>query len=447
MPPFSSSHVSKRILGAAALVAVATVIGKAVGMFKEVVSAAAFGTGDQMDAFVIALTVPAYIINVASGSLNVALIPTYIQVRDRESRASAQELLTSALFLNITLLAVLAAILALTSPYLFDWIASDFSMDKRSLSISMFFLLLPCVLISGLSVTLEAVLNAENRFFGAGLAPAIVPLVVLLAVLGLAPQWGATSLAIGTIGGYVGELIFVWVLLRRASLPISLRWTRFHPALRQVLEQYVPAVSGSSLMCSAVLIDQAMAASLGSGSVSALNYGNKMVAFVVGGLTMALGTAVLPFFSSLAAKEDWKELYRTLNHYVWLVLLVTVPMTLGFVWFSDIITRLLYQRGAFTAADTSLVSHIQIVLALQIPFHTLGILFVRMISSLKLNFFMLLSNILSVMLKIGLNYAFMYTWGVTGIALSTVFVYFAAALFMGVVVYRRLRTPQTGKAA
>lgn len=413
-------------------------------MLKEVVVASAFGTSSGMDAFVIAFTVPAYLINVAAGSLNVALIPTYIAVRDNQDPDSASQLLSSALLLNIAILTVLALALAAGAPLVFDLVARGFAPDTRSLSMSMFFLLLPCVLISGISVTLEAVLNAGGKFLGAGLAPALIPLAVMAAVLTGAAELGAYSLVAGTIVGYLIELGFVFALLAKSRTKVSLRWAGFHPALKTVIHQYIPAVSGSSLMCSAVVIDQTMATWLGSGSVSALNYGNKLVAVMVGVGTMALGTAVLPFFSGLAARQDWGELRRTLDHYLWLIIATTVPATVAFVLFSEDITRLLYERGAFSAQDTAVVANIQAMLAVQIPFHTLGILFVRMLSSLKLNAFMFFSNIISVVLKIGLNYLFMQRWGIVGIALSTVCVYGVAALFMGWVVYRKLpRQSQT----
>ena len=59
------------------------------------------------------------------------------------------------------------------------------------------------------------------------------------------------------------------------------------------------------------MIDQAMAATLPAGSVAALTYGNRMVQFPVLLAVTALGTAMTPYFSRLAAGENWDELHRT----------------------------------------------------------------------------------------------------------------------------------------
>jgi putative peptidoglycan lipid II flippase len=353
--------------------------------------------------------------------------------------------LASSLVLNLLLLLGLAALLAIFSPALFSLIGAEFPPEKRGLALQLFLWMLPCVLISGIAVTLGSVLNAEERFFGAAAAPALVPLAILVAVLLMTPSWGVYSLAIGTVAGYVFELILIILLLRRYGIPVVYRWQGFHPALRDVVRQYIPAVSGSSLMCSAILIDQTMSASLGSGNVAALNYGNKLVAVIVGAVTVALGTAVLPFFSAMVAKSEWSNIRRTLKQYITLILATTVPCTLLFMYLSEWLVRLLYQRGAFSAEDTALVSTVQMVLAAQIPFHTLGILFVRLLSSMKLNTFMFVSNIISVVLNVTLNYLFMQYWGIVGIALSTVCVYLGAAVFMGIVVYRHL--PREGQSA
>lgn len=433
-----SDHVTRRIFSAAMLVAAATIAAKVVSMFKEMIVASSFGTGDAMDAYLVAFTIPAYIINVAAGSLNVALIPTYIETRARQGAESGRDLLASALVLNLFLLLILAGAISFLAPSIFPLITKDFGPQKSALSLQLFAVLVPCVLISGISVTLQSVLNAEEHFFGVGLSSALIPVGIVLAVVLGGSTLGAYALAIGTLGGYALELLSVLYLIRKNRIAISFRWKGFHPQLKSVLHQYLPAVSGSSLMCSAILIDQSMSASLGSGNIAALSYGNKLVAVLLGAVTVALGTAVLPYFSTMAAARDWKALRETLNHYVLLILACTVPCTLVFIYCSEILVRLLFQRGAFSAEDTVLVGQVQAVLAAQIPFHTLGILFVRLLSSLKLNSLMFVSNIISVVLNISLNYVFMQYWGLIGIALSTVLVYVAAAVFMGIVVYRRL---------
>src|SRR5215510_5432108 len=138
-----------------------------------------------------------------------------------------------------------------------------------------------------------------------------------------------------------------------------------------------------------------MAAMLGSGRVSALAYGNRIVSFVLGIGALAVGTAVLPYFSHMVAAQDWSGVRHTFNSYARLILLAAVPFTLIFAFGSKLIVLLLYERGKFTSADTLLVSQVQTFYALQIPFYVLSILVVRLISSLRANHILMWGAVLS----------------------------------------------------
>jgi len=173
-------------------------------------------------------------------------------------------------------------------------------------------------------------------------------------------------------------------------------------------------------------VDQSMAAMLEPGSVAALNYARKIVSvFIVIGAT-PLGTAALPYFSQMVANQDWSGCRHTLKVYARSVVLITVPITAGLVVFSHPLIRIVFQRGAFNAADTRVVSRVQALLSLQIPFYFLAQLGVRLISALKENWVLMLISGVNMVANIVFNLILMKYWGVAGIALSTSFVYIVA---------------------
>ena len=166
-----------------------------------------------------------------------------------------------------------------------------------------------------------------------------------------------------------------------------------------------------------------MAAMLEPGSVAALNYARKVVSlFIVVGAT-PLSTAALPYFSQMVAMQDWSGCRQTLKIYSRSIVLVTVPITLGLVAFSHPLIKILFQRGAFTAVDTNIVSRVQAFLSLQIPFYMLASLGVRLVSALKRNSVLMVIAGVNMVLNIIFNLILMRYAGVAGIALSTSFVY------------------------
>ena len=216
--------------------------------------------------------------------------------------------------------------------------------------------------------------------------------------------------------------LLAWGLKQR-GLSLVPRWHGMTPPMRQVVNQYLPMVAGGFLMSSTTLVDQSMAAMLPPGSVSALSYGSKIVALMLGIGSLALSTAIFPYFSRVVAANDWTGMRHTLKTYSGLVLVVTVPITLILICFSESIVRLLFERGAFTEGDTYLVSQIQMLYSYQVPFYVLGVIIVRLISSLKANALLMWGAVISFFLNVILNYVLMQRLGVSGIALSTSVVY------------------------
>jgi putative peptidoglycan lipid II flippase len=178
---------------------------------------------------------------------------------------------------------------------------------------------------------------------------------------------------------------------------------------------------------------------LPAGSVASLNYGNKLVGMATEIGSMALATAVLPHFSVMVARRDWSSIRRTLRVYVRLIVLTALPATVILILLSKAIVRILFERGAFTAADTSLVATIQVLYLLQVPFVMVGMLFVRLASSLQRNQILLWGAGITLPLNVVLNLTLMRWLGVAGIALSTSLVFVVSCSYLVVVVQGALR--------
>lgn len=430
---------NRKIFAAAVVVGVLAFAGKLAGMARELLIAALFGTGDAVDAYVLAYELPAYAINVVGGSFAAALIPAYVEVRNREGMAAARRVLGGVLLFSMALLVGASLLLALLGPALLGFVATGFGPAKLELTRDLLYLLLPSVVLSGLATLLTGVLSADEHFALGGISALAVAACSIGGLLLGAQRWGITALAVGLVVGFAAQLaILGWGVAAAGAAPLA-GWREQAAAVRGVIGQYVPMVAGMLLISSSSLVDQAMAATLGGGSAAVFSYSGRVVAVVLSVGTMALGTAVLPYFSRMVAERDWAAIRHTVKTYTLLIVGVTAPLTLGLVIFSEPIVRLLFERGAFTAADTATVAPVQAMLALQIPFYSVGILYVRLISSLKANQILMYGTVISFALNIVLDYLFKEWLGVSGIALATTIVYIASAAYLATMLTRRLQ--------
>ncbi len=425
----TKGSVNRQIFGSAIIVAAGTTFVKAVAVIKELVVAWQFGTGADLDAFLIALIVPSFIINVISGALAAAFIPTYIKVREKQGAAAAQQLFSGVMFWTSGLLLLTVAAMLLTAPLYLPLIAVGFSSEKLKLTFHLFFILVPLVIINGISVIWGAVLNAGERFVLVALLPIITPAFTILLLL-FGNSLGVDVLALGMVFGAAIESVILGITLVRKGIPVWPQWRGFDANQKQVIDQYAPMMAGALLMCSTFIVDQSMAAMLPSGSVASLNYGSRIISLPILIISTGLGTAVIPYFSKLLAQEDWNTVRHTLKKYLRLVFAISIPLTGLIILFSEPLVRVLLQRGSFTASDTTLVSQIQSCFALQIPFYLGCSLVVRLIAAMQSNHLMMWGSGCNLAINIGLNYLFMQWLGVAGIALSTSIVYCFSFLFL-----------------
>ncbi len=110
-----ASIANRTIFRAFVSVSAAAIIVKLVATAKEIGVASVYGRSDAMDAFLAAALIPSLLVNLISESMNQALVPTLVRVREQEGRERAQQLLSSSMFAMCLLLGAATAVMALAA--------------------------------------------------------------------------------------------------------------------------------------------------------------------------------------------------------------------------------------------------------------------------------------------------------------------------------------------
>ena len=392
-------------------------------MGRELTVAHWFGRSDPLDAFLIAMVLPGFMLNLLVSALGAALVPLLIETRHKDSAEAADQLLSTLMVLTTVGLCSLALLLGVFAPFYLPYLGHNFSASKLLLTRHLLYLLLPWLVCSGIANFCTAILNAGEKFALPAVVPLLTPFIAILFVRSEAPRWGIYSLAAGTVAGSMIEVVLLLHSLRSHGVQVRFRWHGLDERVRVALFQYLPMMAGAFLMGSTTVVDQSMAALLPGGSVAALNYANRVVTGLLTVGATGLSTATLPYFSKMVAQKDWHGCRHTLKRYSVLVAAITVPLTVLLIVFSKPLVRLLFERGAFSSMDTELVSRTQACYLIQIPFYVAGILFVRFLSSVRRTDLLMYISAANLVLDVVLNLVLMKRWGVAGIALSSSIVY------------------------
>jgi putative peptidoglycan lipid II flippase len=411
---------------------------KLIGAVKVAVTARFFGANSELDAYLIAFLLPSLFADVFSGSISSALVPAFLRTQSEEGREAAQSLYRKVLTASTVLLGAIAILLGLIFYVIQPLLAPR--AGRFELIRPLLFVLLPVLPLSAMSVTWRAVLNAHGRFWVAAAIPSITPLFSIALLFAATNHWGVYVLAMGTVGGNLVEAALLAIAVRQLGYSIAPQW---NPAaiteLRDVAGQYVPMVAGALVLGGSTFIDQGFATLLGTGGIAILTYGTKLTRVLLALGPAALGTAILPYLSRMAAEGNWTGIRKATRRFVLVICAVTIPVTLMLIAFSEPLVRIYLQRGLFSAEITKEVARVQQFSLIQIPIAVTLALAMGLTASLRANRLFFRVALLGLVLNAISDFVLMKYLGAAGIAASDAIAGLAMLGYLSLLLNRRLR--------
>lgn len=410
---------------------------KCAGAIKAVVIARYFGSGADLDAYLLAFLIPSSIADVLCGAIVPALIPRLIELRHRGKDAAASEITARAFQRSLAFVGCVALLVALLAVYgiLFRWGGS-----RGTLAFWLLLILVPMIPLSAASNVGRAMLNAGGRFAASTSAAAMTPLAIILSlfVAGRSTRW----LAAGTTFGAAGEALILAFALRGSRIPWMSRLAAPCGDLRLPIHQYAALALNNLVLYGSLFLDQSMAALLGAGAVSILNYGTRLTAVLIALGPNALGITLLPRFARMMTEEGHSRTRKKISAFVSIAMCASAAVIAVLVGFSQPIVRLAFERGAFAADATIAVTSVQQLSLLQLPFVVGSVLLTRLITSANRNALLIPISALNLLLNAVLNVVLMRRFSVAGIALATSAAQAVTFVLLLISALRILRRPE-----
>jgi putative peptidoglycan lipid II flippase len=359
--PTGSGPASRQIARAAGTVMLALLFTQIIGLLRGIIIYRTFGTHADLDSFNAANRVTEVLFNlVAGGALGSAFIPTFTGLLIHGKKPLAWRLasaIANLLLLVLVLISGLAIILAplIVKRGLFV-LAPDLPAGQEVLTVNLLRIMLPTVVIFGLSGLVMGILNAHQRFWLPAIAPAMYSLGQIGGVLLLPSGWGIHRLAVGAL---LGALLHLLVQCP-GLLPLGGKYSAILglkiAEVRQVILLMGPRILGVAVVQLNFIVNTIVALSLPEGSVSAVTLAFMLMLMPQAAIAQSAAIAAMPTFSAQAALGKLDELRRLLASTLRAVLLLAIPATVGLIVLRLPLVHFLYQRGEFTAHSTSLVA-------------------------------------------------------------------------------------------
>jgi putative peptidoglycan lipid II flippase len=350
-------------------VSAAVALSRVTGLVREMVMARLFGAGVVYDAFQVGFRIPNLTRDLfAEGALSSAFVPTLTQYLTTKGRREAAELsrqVTSAVLVIVGAVCVLGIVF---TPQLVGLLAPGFERvpGKFELAVRLTRIMFPFLLLVALAAHAMGALNANDRYGVPALASTFfnVGSVAIGIALGFTvgrhfEQGLIVSMACGVVAG--GALQWLWQVpsLRREGFRWrpAIDWS--HPGLRQIGRLMLPAIVGNAAVQINVMVNTNLASSITdaagqviSGPVSWLSYAFRFLQLPLGVFGVAIASATLPAVSRSAAAERMGEFRNTLARSLGMLVLLTVPASVGLAVVGESMIGAVYQGGRFQAYDT-----------------------------------------------------------------------------------------------
>lgn len=346
-----------RVVKAAWVVGLATLLSRVFGFIRDVVVAGFFGAGLATDAFFVAFRIPNLLRRLfAEGSLTIAFVPVFTEYLKKRSKEEAVELAGASFTLLSVILALVSVAGILLSPWIVMVMAPGFSdtPDKYALTVFLTRLMFPYIFFISLVALCMGVLNSLRHFAAPALAPVVLNICMIAAVFALKDFFAEPilSLAVGVMIGGILQLVMQFPFLRKVGIRLRPNFRFSHPGIRRIGLLMLPAVFGAAVYQASIFIGTILASLLPGGSVSYLYYADRVVQLPLGVFAIAVGTAALPSFSEQVAGEDYERLKKTISFSLRLIMFVTIPAMVALIILRVPIISVLFQRGQFDLAST-----------------------------------------------------------------------------------------------
>lgn len=435
---------------ASGIVAIAVMCSRVLGLIREVLFSALFGS-ERLGAFIVAFRIPNLLRDLfAEGALSTAFITVFSRKLETEGEKSAWALASKMFTLAVVFMSAVTVLGVFLSEPLFDllaWGAPPKVVAWKGLVVLLTQVMFPFILLVSLAALVMGMLNARNvfgvpamasSFFNIGsifggvllawwLEPGFVS-QILHHQKGDAPLPGLPfgerallGLAIGTLIGGALQLVVQLPSLRRVGFTFrpDFRWR--DSGVAKILELMVPSVIAASAVQVNVLVNTSFALQIGMAAPAWLNNAFRLMQLPLGIFGVAVATITLPVISRIAVSSNREAFGPTLGKALRLAIFLTLPAAVGLYFLGHPIISLIYEHGNFSSSDA-----LNSALALQ--FYAMGLVAYSCIKVLSPAFYAIdhkwtpmLVSFGSIALNVVLNWLFIFHLhlGHKGLALST----------------------------
>lgn len=328
-------------------VTVAMLVTRILGLVREAVLAAVYGAGMVSDAFITSFTIPNTILACIGTSLATVYVPLYHENKEDASK------FTSNIISIVSLMGFFLTILFIIFPkVLVSLFAAGFDSDTYNLTVQF----TRIMMLSTIPILLFNVLKAYLQIFSAFFwATALDAVINILVILGIGASRLLNMFSLMAYCAVVGNFI-CFICLFYSCEKYGLKYIPYlnvkEKRIKKIVHLIFPVFIGTAVAELNTIIDRNFASSLVSGTVSAMNYANKINGILYSFLSTSIVTVLYPQLVKLVVENKEGEVKQYINKCVLILAYIILPLSVIIFILAKPIVGILFQRGSFSYENT-----------------------------------------------------------------------------------------------
>ncbi len=407
-----------------------TMVSRVAGMAREMIFSRVLGANAVTDAWFQAFIIPNVFRRLfAEGAFSAAFVPMFSKrLHGDGGLESARSFSNDVLSVFLPILIALVALIEIAMPGVI-WLLADKPVDPSTFDFAVDFarIMFPYIVLVSLVTLFTGMLNSVSRFAPGASFPIILNVVLILALLagerwiatGASVEQAAYGLAWAVTGAGVMQLVWLYVWVRVEGFRPRLLWPRLTPEVKRLGIIALPAAIGGGAYQINTLVQLYFLNQLESGSVSYMNFADRLNQLPLGIIGIALSTAILPTLSKFVGGGNREGADRIQSDAIELAMLLTLPATIALAICGIPFVTMIFQGGRFDPEDAIVTGNVLTALVMGLPAYVL-------VKVLVPNFYAradtrtpVYAAIAALTVFVAFNVVFLMRFGVVGVAAAS----------------------------
>lgn len=412
------NSIGKKVFRGTITILLVGILAKITSFIAEAILAAYLGTTDQSDAYYMVSSIQQVIYPMLSVGIWKVFLPIYkeklTQGKNDEAAALTNKVMT---FFSIVSFVAVCLLVILAGPVV-SIVAPGFEGGTRVLCIKLVRITAPMYFFIISAAIYASILQANNKFLGSQIREVASHIPTILAAILFYKSFGIEAMAIALVAASVLRLLielpFVnWGYKYKPDFEFK------SPEFSLMVNRLPSALISAGVVQLNALIDKAMASTLPIGTVSALNYGHKLLNVFSGLLSTAISTALYPQMIELIALKNEENLSRLVVKIINIFCVLMIPITVAGVLFRTELVAVVFQRGSFTKDSTAVTSGVFALYCLGLFFFASNTVITNLFYGYGNTKTPMHISIFNLVVNVVMNLILIHLWGVNGLALAT----------------------------